>query len=41
MVFTMRDGKVKHVNEYFCTILADQVLYPLVAAMEQQQQRTI
>jgi uncharacterized protein len=38
MVFTLRDGKIKHVNEYFCTILADEVLYPLVTALEQQQQ---
>ena len=36
MVFTVRDGKIKQVNEYFCTKLADEVLYPLVAAMEQQ-----
>jgi ketosteroid isomerase-like protein len=33
MVFTMRDGKIKQVNEYFCTILADNVLWPLVSAM--------
>ena len=31
MVFTMYEGKIKQVNEYFCTLLADQVLYPLVA----------
>ena len=23
MVFTLRDGKIKQVNEYFCTLLAD------------------
>ena len=39
MVFTLRDGRIKHVNEYFCTILADEVLYPLVASLEQQQQQ--
>jgi uncharacterized protein len=33
MVFTMRNGKIRQVNEYFCTILADEVLWPLVAAM--------
>jgi ketosteroid isomerase-like protein len=33
MVFTLRDGKIKQVNEYFCTILADNVLWPLVAKM--------
>ena len=38
MVFELRDGKIKQVNEYFCTLLADAVLYPLVAEMEQQQQ---
>ncbi len=31
MVFTMRDGRIAQVNEYFCTILADQVLWPLVS----------
>jgi len=30
MVFTMRDGKIAQVNEYFCTLLADQVLWPLI-----------
>jgi len=29
MVFTMQDGKIKQVNEYFCTILAERVLWPL------------
>ena len=33
MVFTLRDGKIKQVNEYFCTILADRVLWPLVEKM--------
>jgi len=33
MVFTLRDGRIRQVNEYFCTILADQVLWPLVAGM--------
>ena len=37
MVFELREGKIKRVNEYFCTLLADTVLYPLVAAMEQEQ----
>jgi ketosteroid isomerase-like protein len=36
MVFTMRDGRIKQVNEYFCTILADQVLWPLVEKMLSQ-----
>jgi ketosteroid isomerase-like protein len=30
MVFTLRDGKIKQVNEYFCTKLADEVLWPLI-----------
>lgn len=38
MVFTLRDGKIKQANEYFCTKLADEVLWPLVAAMEQPQE---
>jgi ketosteroid isomerase-like protein len=33
MVFTMRDDRIKQVNEYFCTILADEVLWHLVAGM--------
>jgi ketosteroid isomerase-like protein len=37
MVFTMQDGKIKQVNEYFCTKLADEVLYPAVVALEQQE----
>ncbi len=30
MVFTLRDGLISSVNEYFCTILADRKLWPLV-----------
>lgn len=33
MVFTLADGKIKQVNEYFCTLLAEEVLWPLVAGM--------
>ncbi len=33
MVFTLRDGKICQANEYFCTILADQRLWPLVKDM--------
>lgn len=32
MVFTLCEGRIRQVNEYFCTILADEVLYPLVEA---------
>ena len=37
MVFTLRDGKIKQVHEYFCTKLADEVLYPLIAGFEEQR----
>ena len=30
MVFTLRDGRISRGNEYFCNILADRVLWPLV-----------
>jgi ketosteroid isomerase-like protein len=30
MVFTLRDGRICQVNEYFCTLLADKVLWPLL-----------
>lgn len=33
MVFMLRDGRIRQVNEYFCTILADEVLWPLVMEM--------
>lgn len=33
MVFTMENGLIKQVNEYFCNIHADDVLWPLVEAM--------
>ncbi len=33
MVFTLRDGRIRQVNEYFCTLLADEKLWPLVANM--------
>jgi ketosteroid isomerase-like protein len=33
MVFTLRNGRILSVNEYFCTIHADDVLWPLVEQM--------
>lgn len=36
MVFRLQDGKIKQVNEYFCNILADTVLWPLVEKMSAQ-----
>ena len=35
MVVTLADGRIKQVNEYFCTLLADEVLWPLVEKMRQ------
>lgn len=29
-VFTLANGKIRQVNEYFCTVHADEVLWPLV-----------
>jgi ketosteroid isomerase-like protein len=37
MVFTLRDGKISQVHEYFCTKLADEVLYPVAAEFERQR----
>ncbi len=34
MVFTLREGRISQVNEYFCTILADEKLWPLIAGTE-------
>lgn len=36
-VFTMADGKVKQLNEYLCTKLAEEALWPSVKALEGQQ----
>jgi ketosteroid isomerase-like protein len=30
-VFTFKDGKVRQLNEYFCTVLADRAILPLLA----------
>jgi uncharacterized protein len=35
MVFTLSDGKIRQINEYMCTKLADEVLYPAVAPLLQ------
>ena len=39
MVFTLRDGKIKQVNEYFCTILADEKIGPLLSAVEERRKK--
>lgn len=36
MVFTMRSGRILQVNEYFCNILADETLWPLVEKLQAQ-----
>ena len=38
MVFTLGDGLIKNVNEYYCTILADEKILPLLAEVEAQRQ---
>jgi ketosteroid isomerase-like protein len=38
MVFTMAGGKIQQVNEYYCTILADEKIGPLLADVEKQRQ---
>ncbi len=30
-IFTFVDGKIRQLNEYFCTVLADKVILPLLA----------
>lgn len=30
MVFSLSEGRIRQVNEYFCTILADEKLWPLI-----------
>jgi ketosteroid isomerase-like protein len=37
MVFTLEQGKIKLVNEYYCTILADEKILPLLADVESQR----
>ncbi|MEO7385173.1 MAG: nuclear transport factor 2 family protein [Novosphingobium sp.] len=34
MVFTLENGLIKNVNEYYCTILADDRILPLLAGVE-------
>jgi len=40
MIFTLADGKIKNVNEYYCTILADDRIGPLLADVEAQRKQT-
>jgi ketosteroid isomerase-like protein len=39
MVFTLKDGRISQVNEYFCTALADQKLGPLLADIEAKRKQ--
>jgi ketosteroid isomerase-like protein len=39
MVFTLRDGKITTVNEYYCTLLADEKILPLLAEVEERRRR--
>ena len=39
MVFTLDSGKIKLVNEYYCTILADAKIGPLLADVEAQRNK--
>ena len=38
MVFTLADGLIKTVNEYYCTILADEKILPLLTDVEEHRQ---
>jgi len=40
MVFTLREGRIRQINEYFCTVLADQKIGPLLADVEEQRKRS-
>jgi ketosteroid isomerase-like protein len=37
MVFELAGGKIRQVNEYYCTILADEKIGPLLADVEAQR----
>lgn len=36
MIFTLYGGKIKSVNEYYCTLLADEKILPLLANVEEK-----
>lgn len=35
-VFTFENGKIRQLNEYFCTVHADERIFPLLAAKSQE-----
>ena len=37
MVFTLRDDRIMHVNEYYCTILADEKIGPLLVEAQRKK----
>lgn len=37
MIFTLYGGKIKSVNEYYCTLLADEKILPLLANVEEKR----
>lgn len=39
MIFTLKDGLITRVDEYFCTLHADTVLWPLVKDLSPSQPR--
>ena len=41
MVFTLEGGKIKQVNEYYCTILADECIGPLLASVEEERKKVL
>lgn len=41
MVFTFENGLIKLVNEYYCTILADDRILPLLAGVEAQRHTAV
>lgn len=41
MTFIVQDGRIKQVNEYYCTILADERIGPLLADVEARRQKSL
>jgi uncharacterized protein len=39
MIFTLQEGRIKAVNEYYCTLLADEKILPLLADVEGQRDK--
>lgn len=37
LVLTLRDDRIEQVNEYYCTILADEKIGPLLSAVEERR----